>query len=164
LSDAKVIMFSTHGVFASEYGDARECMPEAALLTSSTPDAAGVFLDTAQVLDLKLDADLIVLSACDTGNPEPIAQGETGLPSGGDALSGLARSFVYAGARSVLVSHWVLPDSDTVAVMSEFFRHLKSGMAPPEALQAAQLAQIAAGNDDPLQWAAVALVGAPPPL
>lgn len=164
LSDAKVIMFSTHGVFASEYGDARECMPEAALLTSSTPDAAGVFLDTAQVLDLKLDADLIVLSACDTGNPEPIAQGETGLPSGGDALSGLARSFFYAGARSVLVSHWVLPDSDTVAVMSEFFKHLKSGMAPPEALQAAQLAQIAAGNDDPLQWAAFALVGAPPPL
>ena len=133
----------------------------AALLTSAVSDGAGLFLDSAQVLDLELDADLVVLSACDTGNPQPVAPGESGLASGGDALSGLARSFFYAGARSVMVSHWVLPDEDTVALMTAFFERLKEGTAGPEALRAAQLAQIARGADDPLQWAALAVVGAP---
>jgi CHAT domain-containing protein len=161
---ARVVMFSTHGVFAADYPDARDCLPEAALLTSAAPGADSLFLDSARVLELKLDADLIVLSACDTGNPEPIAQGETGLPSGGDALSGLARSFFYAGARSVLVSHWVLPDEDTVLLVEDLFRGMRAGLASPEALREAQLAQIGRGASDPLQWAAFALVGAPPAL
>jgi CHAT domain-containing protein len=76
-------------------------------------------------------------------------------------LSGLARSFFYAGARSVLVSHWVIPDEDTVALMRAFFERLQAGEAAPEALRAAQLAQIRAGADDPLQWAALAIVGSP---
>jgi CHAT domain-containing protein len=105
---------------------------------------------------------VVVLSACDTGNPQPVAPGETGLPSGGDALSGLARSFFYAGARSVLVSHWPLPDADTVAVMRGLFARLQAGEALPEALRGAQLAQIRSGADDPLAWAALAVVGAPP--
>lgn len=162
LQSARVVMFATHGVFAADFPEARGCLPEAALLTSASNGAGSVFLDSAQVLDLKLDADLVVLSACDTGNPQPISPGEGGLPSGGDALSGLARSFFYAGARSVLVSHWVLPDEDTVAVMAGFFSRLQAGEAAPEAMQAAQLAQIAKGAGDPLQWAAFAIVGAPP--
>ena len=163
LQSARVVMFATHGVFAADFPEARGCLPEAALLTSASDGARSVFLDSGQVLDLKLDADLVVLSACDTGNPQPIAPGDSGLPSGGDALSGLARSFFYAGARSVLVSHWVLPDEDTVAVMTGFFSRLQAGEAAPEAMQAAQLAQIARGAGDPLQWAAFAIVGAPPP-
>ena len=103
----------------------------------------------------------MVLSACDTGNPQPVAPGESGLPSGGDALSGLARSFFYAGARSVMVSHWVLPDEDTVRLMKVFFERLQAGDAAPEALRAAQLAQISSGAADPLKWAALAVVGAP---
>lgn len=162
LSSARVVMFSTHGVFGTDFPEAEGCLPDAALLTSAVGEGAGVFLDSAQVLDLKLDADLVVLSACDTGNPQPVAPGETGLPSGGDALSGLARSFFYAGARSVVVTHWVLPDEDTVALMRTFFDRLQAGDAAPEALRAAQLAQIRAGADDPLQWAALAVVGAPP--
>lgn len=162
LADARVVMFSTHGVFAADFPNADGCLPDAALLTSAADGATGLFLDSAQVLDLKLDADLVVLSACDTGNPQAVQPGETGLPSGGDALSGLARSFFYAGARSVLVSHWVLPDEDTVGVMTAFFDAVARGVAAPEAMQAAQLAQIAAGKDDPLQWAAFAVVGAPP--
>lgn len=161
ISDARVLMFSTHGFFGTDFPDAAGCVPDAALVTSAVPDKAGLFLDSAQVLDLKLDADLVVLSACDTGNPQPVAPGESGLPSGGDALSGLARSFFYAGARSVMVSHWVLPDADTVALMTVFFERLKDGAAGPEALRAAQLAQIGSGADDPLQWAALTVVGAP---
>ena len=160
--DARVLMFSTHGVFATDFPDAQDCLPDAALLASAVDPQSGLFLDSAKVLDLQLDADLVVLSACDTGNPQPVAPGESGLPSGGDALSGLARSFFYAGARSVMVSHWVLPDEDTVAVMRKFFERIKTGDAAPEALRAAQLAQIASGADDPLQWAALAVVGAPP--
>ena len=161
---ARVVMFSTHGVFAADFPEERECLPEASLLTSAAEGSDTVFLDSARVLDLKLDADLVVLSACDTGNPEPIAPGESGLPSGGDALSGLARSFFYAGARSVLVSHWVLPDEDTVALMKGFFERLTEGESAPEALQAAQMAQIEAGAGDPLQWAAFTIVGAPPAI
>jgi CHAT domain-containing protein/cellobiose-specific phosphotransferase system component IIA len=160
LRSARVVMFATHGIFAADLPEAKGCMPEAALMTSV--GESGLFLDSAQVLDLKLDADLVVLSACDTGNPQAIAPGDTGLPSGGDALSGLARSFFYAGARSVLVSHWVLPDEDTVAVMTTFFKRLEAGDPPPEAMQAAQMAQMARGAADPLQWAAFAIVGAPP--
>lgn len=161
LESARVVMFSTHGVFGSDFPEAEGCLPDAALLTSAVGDGTSVFLDSAQVLELRLDADLVVLSACNTGNPQPVAPGETGLPSGGDALSGLARSFFYAGARSVLVSHWVLPDEDTVALMRAFFARIKAGEAAPEALRAAQLAQIRAGADDPLQWAALAIVGSP---
>jgi CHAT domain-containing protein len=161
VSDARVLMFSTHGFFGTDFPEAAGCIPDAALVTSAVADEAGLFLDSAQVLDLKLDADLVVLSACDTGNPQPVAPGESGLPSGGDALSGLARSFFYAGARSVMVSHWVLPDADTVALMTVFFEGLKDGAAGPEALRAAQLAQIGSGADDPLQWAALTVVGAP---
>lgn len=161
LEAARVVMFSTHGVFGTDFPEAEGCLPDAALLTSAVSEGSSVFLDSAQVLELKLDADLVVLSACNTGNPQPVAPGETGLPSGGDALSGLARSFFYAGARSVLVSHWVLPDEDTVALMRAFFERLKAGEAAPEALRAAQLAQIRAGADDPLQWAALAIVGSP---
>jgi CHAT domain-containing protein len=161
LETARVVMFSTHGVFGTDFPEAEGCLPEAALLTSATGDSSNVFLDSSRVLELKLDADLVVLSACNTGNPQPVAPGETGLPSGGDALSGLARSFFYAGARSVLVSHWVIPDEDTVALMRAFFERLQAGEAAPEALRAAQLAQIRAGADDPLQWAALAIVGSP---
>jgi len=161
IGEARVLMFSTHGLFATDFPEAAGCLPDAALLTSAVADGAGLFLDSAQVLDLELDADLVVLSACDTGNPQPVAPGESGLPSGGDALSGLARSFFYAGARSVMVSHWVLPDEDTVALMTMFFERLKDGAAGPEALRAAQLAQIGRGADDPLQWAALTVVGAP---
>ena len=161
IAAARVLMFSTHGVFGTDFPEAAGCLPDAALLTSAVSDKAGVFLDSAQILDLKLDADLVVLSACDTGNPQPVAPGESGLPSGGDALSGLARSFFYAGARSVMVSHWVLPDEDTVSLMKVFFERLQAGDAAPEALRAAQLAQISSGAADPLQWAALAVVGAP---
>lgn len=161
LSAARVLMFSTHGVFASEFPEAEGCLPDAGLLASAVSPAAGVILDSAQVLDLKLDADMVVLSACDTGNPQPVAPGESGLPSGGDALSGLARSFFYAGARTVLVSHWPLPDADTVPLMKALFERLRAGDELPEALRAAQLSQITVGADDPLQWAALAVVGAP---
>lgn len=160
LAAARVLMFSTHGVFASEFPEAEGCLPDAGLLSSAVSPNAGVILDSAQVLDLQLDADVVVLSACDTGNPQPVAPGETGLPSGGDALSGLARSFFYAGARTVLVSHWPLPDTATVAIMRGLFERLQAGDSLPEALRAAQLSQIAA-DDDPLGWAALAVVGAP---
>jgi CHAT domain-containing protein len=159
---ARVLMFSTHGVFASEFPEAEGCLPDAGLLVSAVAPGSGLILDSAQVLDLKLDADVVVLSACDTGNPQPVAPGETGLPSGGDALSGLARSFFYAGARTVLVSHWPLPDADTVPLMKGLFERLQAGEGLPEALRTAQLAQIRAGADDPLQWAALVVVGAPP--
>ena len=78
---------------------------------------------------LRLDADLVVLSACDTGS---------GKEMGGEGLVGLARAFQYAGARSVLASLWRVADVATSELMKRFYAHLKSGLSKDQALQSAQ--------------------------
>jgi CHAT domain-containing protein/Tfp pilus assembly protein PilF len=78
---------------------------------------------------LRIDADLVTLSACDTGS---------GKEMGGEGLVGLARAFQYAGARSVLASLWKVADQATSELMKRFYANLKSGMPKDKALQAAQ--------------------------
>jgi len=110
-------------------------------------------------LDLRLDADLIVLSACNTGG---------GDGRGGESLSGLARSFFYAGARAMLVSHWFVESDSTVRTMNTMFENLgrNRGMGTAEALQRAQMEIFNQAGDDlplywshPLYWGAFSLVG-----
>ena len=76
------------------------------------------FLTMSEVLDLKLDADLVVLSACVTGK---------GKIMEGEGVSNFARVFHYAGARSVLVSLWEVASNETVEYMESFYRHIKQG-------------------------------------
>src|SRR6185312_6436713 len=96
LADYRIVYFATHGLVAGDIKGVAE--PSLALSIPKLPSALDDGLLTAsEVAQLKLNADFVVLSACNT-----IA----GDKPGAEALSGLARSFFYAGARSLLVTHW----------------------------------------------------------
>jgi CHAT domain-containing protein len=79
---------------------------------------------------VRLDADLVVLSACESG---------LGKEMGGEGLIGLTRAFQYAGARSVMASLWKISDRTTAEFMVRFYRHLKEGHSKVEALRATQV-------------------------
>ena len=83
--------------------------------------------------DLRIDADLVVLSACESG---------LGKASGGEGLIGLTRAFQIAGARSILASYWAIPDGTTATFMEYFYTNLKAGMNKAEALRQAQISFI----------------------
>lgn len=102
----------------------------------SNPDAAGPERDNGllQVWEIfervRLDADLVVLSACDTG---------LGEEQGGEGLIGLTRAFQYAGARTVMASLWSVQDQATSELMIRFYKHLRAGLTKDEALRQAQM-------------------------
>jgi len=100
-------------------------------------------LTASEVATLKLNADFVVLSACNTAGDEP----------GAEALSGLARAFFYAGARSLVVSHWEVDDEATVALMGGLFKALKANpdLSRAEALRMSMLNMI--GNPSKPEWA-----------
>jgi CHAT domain-containing protein len=153
LSDYRIVYFATHAVLASEI----RCYAEPALLV--TPTQAGgadsALLKLSDILDLKMDADLVVLSACNTGG--------TDGKNGGEALSGLARAFFYAGARRLVVSHWPVPDDSTAALMTRLFQPSTEGTGGAAALRRAQLALIDGAGpvewSHPLFWAGFSAVG-----
>src|SRR5207237_3610815 len=117
LSNFKVLYFATHGLLPQPSA----CLPEPALVTSvgGTAESDGL-LDTSEILELKLDADLVVLSACDTGGGGGDVA-STGLAGGGEALGGLARAVIYAGGRGLIVSHWSVDSAATVRLMTGLF-------------------------------------------
>ncbi len=109
---------------------------------------------------VRLDADLVVLSACDTALGGELA---------GEGVVGLTRAFQYAGARTVLASLWGVSDASTAALMSRFYAGLATGLPADEALRAAMLELLrrpvpGPGGDDrdasaPFHWAAFQLAG-----
>ncbi|MCP4537503.1 MAG: CHAT domain-containing protein [Chloroflexi bacterium] len=110
-------------------------------------------VETLDVLRLRLNAALVVLSACETG---------LGLLRGGEYL-GLARAFLIAGAQSVLASHWAVDDAATAELVSDFYRHLATGEQPAQALRSAQLAALSSAiphHRHPYYWASFFLLGA----
>jgi CHAT domain-containing protein len=105
LKDYKVLHFAAHALLPTDL----RCQTEAAIVTSPPPgaqDAKGALLSSSKLLGLDLDANLVILSACNSGGPGGGA---------GESLSGLARSFFFARARSLLVTHWEV--SDQVAAL-----------------------------------------------
>jgi CHAT domain-containing protein/Tfp pilus assembly protein PilF len=111
---------------------------------------------------MRIDADLVTLSACETG---------LGKEMGGEGLVGLTRAFQYAGARSVLASLWSVGDDSTAELMTRFYGHLKAGKEKDQALRAAQLELIrtrrplkdsrgtALAVAHPFHWAAFQVIG-----
>jgi CHAT domain-containing protein/Tfp pilus assembly protein PilF len=98
---------------------------------------------------VRIDADLVTLSACETG---------LGREMAAEGLLGLSRAFQYAGARSVLASLWAISDRATAGLMRGFYRGLRKGLPKDEALQAAEAEAIASGAP-PFEWAAFQLTG-----
>lgn len=102
---------------------------------------------------LKLDADWVILSACNTASGE----------GGGEALSGLARAFFYAGARALMVSHWPVNSDAAVSLVTTAVGEIARdpSVDRAEALRRAMVAEIAKGgrHADPANWAPFILVG-----
>ena len=153
LASARYVVFSTHGLLASEAAG----LSEPGLVLTPPEEAAPIddgFLSASEAAQLELTADFVVLSACNTA-------GSDGRP-GGQGLSGLARAFFYAGARSLLVSHWAVSDRATTRLITETFAAMDErdigGRA--RALQSAML-EVRSNRAwaHPAYWAAFTLVG-----
>ena len=109
LDQFRIIHFATHGLVSAPRPD---CPARPALVTSFGDKTSDGLLTFKEIFDLHLNADLVILSACDTaGKADVAASREAGVTTGGNyALDGLVRAFVGAGARSVIASHWPVPD------------------------------------------------------
>jgi len=160
LSDYRIIHFATHGLVTAPRP---ECPARPALLTSFGGGTSDGLLSFKEIFDLKLDADVVVLSACDTAGMATVsATREAGVTTGGNfALDGLVRAFVGAGARTVVASHWPVPDDFNAT------KRLISGLftAPPGTAMATAMRQAQIGLMDdvntshPYYWSAFAIVG-----
>jgi CHAT domain-containing protein/tetratricopeptide (TPR) repeat protein len=158
LGNARVVHFATHGLLADETAMFTSTRAEPALILTppiAASDADDGLLTASEIAQLKLDAEWVVLSACNTaaGGGDP----------GSEALSGLARAFFYAGARALLVSHWAVDSEATVSLITKAFEVLKldakAGRA--EALRRSMVALIESGDRraHPANWAPFVVVG-----
>jgi CHAT domain-containing protein len=154
LAKYRIVHFATHGALAGQLSGTSE---PGLLLTP--PDKASEtddgYLTASEVAALKLDADWVILSACNTA---------AGDAKGADALSGLARAFFYAGARSLLVSHWEVASDSTVKLITKAVAELKADakIGRAEALRRSMLSLMETGKAyeaHPSYWAPFVLVG-----
>lgn len=154
---ARYVVFATHGLLAGQAGIYGEpglvFTPPAANRRSALDDG---FLSASEVAQMRFDAQFVVLSACNTAS--------AGGQSGGEGLSGLARSFFFAGARSVLVSHWEVSDQATYRLMTAAFGALDRPDVRGRG-EAVQRAMQEVRRDPrfvaPRYWGAFTLVGDP---
>ncbi|HEX4533989.1 MAG TPA: CHAT domain-containing tetratricopeptide repeat protein, partial [Rhizomicrobium sp.] len=152
LDQYAVLYFATHGVLPGQL----HCQSEPGLVLS--PPAAGAaenangILSASEIAQLKLNADLVVLSACNT------AEAPSG--PGGSALEGLADAFFAAGAHSVIASHWEVPSAATEKLMVGVFADPNHADDLAQALRRSQLDLISQGaTAHPFYWASFTLIG-----
>ena len=149
LSRYRIVHFATHGLLNSEH-------PELSGLVFSLVDETGKpqdgFLRLHEIYNLRLPADLVVLSACQTA---------LGKEFKGEGLVGMTRGFMYAGAERVVASLWQVDDLATSGLMERFYRGmLKDGQRPAAALRSAQLEMMKQRRwASPYFWAAFVLQG-----
>jgi CHAT domain-containing protein len=154
LAQYRVLHFATHGTLA---GDIEGTHEPGLILTPprEQSDLDDGYLSASEVAALKLDADWVILSACNTA---------AGGSQGAEALSGLARAFFYAGARAMLVSHWSVDSAATVKLITHAVgatTHDKT-LGRAEALRRAMLTMIDKGEAreaHPAYWAPFVVVG-----
>ena len=126
---ARILHFATHGRFDDR-------IPLNSYLALTIPkdfrkDQDNGLLQAWEIYeDVRLDADLVVLSACESGLGDELD---------GEGLIGLTRAFQFAGARTVASTLWQVDDRATAELMQRFYRHLRAGMSKDEALRAAQM-------------------------
>jgi CHAT domain-containing protein len=159
LARARVVHFATHGLLEGETEMFAAAKAEPALVLTPPAQASEEndgLLTASEIAHLKLDADWVVLSACNT------AVGESDKP-GAEALSGLARGFFYAGARALLVSHWAVNSEATVKLITKGFAELSANpeIGRAEAMRRSMLMLISQGvsNSHPANWGPFVVVG-----
>jgi len=154
LANYRIVHFATHGTLAGEL----QVGAEPGLIL--TPPDKGTaeddgYLSASEIAGLKLDADWVILSACNTA---------AGGTQGAEALSGLARAFFYAGARALLVSHWAVHSDSTVKLITKALNTMTAdkSVGRSEALRRTMLAMIETGEPHeahPSYWAPFVVVG-----
>jgi CHAT domain-containing protein/uncharacterized protein HemY len=147
LPQARLIHLATHGLFDDVQG------LNSSIALAPSPGNKGNekgdgLLTAGEILDLKLNAELVVLSACDTGRGR----------ISGDGVIGLSRSLITAGVPSVLVSLWSVPDAPTAELMMEFYQNLQKSPDKAQALRQAMLTTMKQ-RPNPVDWAAFTLIG-----
>ena len=159
LKNFRILHFATHALLPTDL----HCQSQPAIVTSAppgAPNASEALLTASDVVGLNLDADLVILSACNSGGP--------GGATAGESLSGLARAFFYAGARALLVTHWSVNDQVAAYLVADTLGRMKENPAlgVAGALRNAQLAMLAeAGKGLPAEiahpffWAPFAVIG-----
>lgn len=147
LSSADILHFATHA-------KVDENLPRYSFLAFSGKDALPEQLFLSEIYNLDLKANMVVLSACETG---------LGKLQRGEGLLSLARGFAYAGAKSIVPSLWAVNDQATASIMTSFYQHLAEGSTKSLALQQAQLQYLNAQKEDqlahPFYWGAFTIIG-----
>lgn len=148
LDQYRYVHFAAHGV-VDEENPGRSGI----ILSLDGSDKEDGILQMTEIMRLKLNADLVTLSACRTG---------LGKLVNGEGVLGLTRAFLYAGTRSVLASLWNVNDTATAELMTAFYRNLKRGLSKDEALRQAKLELLHGKQPSwhhPYFWAAFVLIG-----
>ena len=154
LAQYRIVHFATHGALAGQVTGNAE--PGLLLTPPDSPsEEDDGYLTASEIAALKLDADWVILSACNTA---------AGGAVGAEALSGLARAFLYAQARALLVSHWAVNSDATVKLITGAMSHLSADrtMGRAEAMRQSMLALIDKGEPQeahPAFWAPFVVVG-----
>jgi CHAT domain-containing protein len=157
LDQRRIVVLATHALLPEDL----KCQPGPSIVVSvpaNAPNANSGLLSPGDIERLKLDADLIVLSACNTAGPSAKT---------GESLSGLARAFFRAGARGVMVTHWSIVSGAAIPLMINTFPAGRAALDTAQALRQAQLQMIdtAGSGSNPIElsypnyWAAFALIG-----
>lgn len=148
LDDFRYIHFASHG-FIDEAKPGRSGI----VLSRDPKSSEDGVLQMGEIMRLKMNADLVTLSACSTG---------LGKLVNGEGMLGLTRAFFYSGARNLTVSLWNVNDSATAALMKTYYQNLTRGQPMSVALQHAKLSLLRASNPawrQPYFWAPFILVG-----
>jgi len=140
------VVFATHGVFSTKVPG----LMEPFLALTMVPHGTDGFLKMSDVMGLKMNADIVALTACQTG---------LGKELSGEGVMSMGRAFQYAGARTVLMSLWSVAEKSSVQLVESFFRNLKQGKSKLESLRLAREEIRKAGYDHPFFWAPFILVG-----
>ncbi|MEI9478589.1 MAG: CHAT domain-containing protein, partial [Deltaproteobacteria bacterium] len=147
LTSRRYVLFSTHGILGNEIPYIKQ--PALVLNLVGNKEEEG-FLTATEIFNMSLNADLVGLSACQTG---------LGIQSAGEGVVGLSRAFMYAGTDSVLVSLWSVSDESTYKLMVRFFEGLKQGKDKLTALKEAKNYLRTSRYDNPFYWAPFILIG-----
>ena len=145
LEDYRIVHFACHGLL-----DEKVPFRSALILSAGTNDGEDGILQAREIYHLRLDADLVVLSACQTGR---------GGLERGEGLLGLPRMFFYAGSKSVVSTLWPIGDKSTAYFMDGFYERLSQGRSKTEALRSAKLRMLRSKYAHPFHWAAFILNG-----
>jgi CHAT domain-containing protein len=145
LADYRIIHLAAHGFF-----DDRNWWRSSLILLPDPQRSEDGFLQPDDVYGLHLAPELLVLSACETG---------IGRLEKGEGVNGLSYAFFYAGARSILLSLWSVPDRTTSAFMVSFYDYWMAGRPKSEALRLAKIKALRSNGGNPFYWAAFVLLG-----